>query len=59
MVKHKIVRIRWSTWRALRHSIKGKSGETFTDYMERVSEKLKWADAQEFAFNELKGGNDK
>ena len=48
MVKHKIVRIRWSTWRALRHSIKGKSGETFTDYMERVADKLKWADAQEF-----------
>ena len=48
MVKHKVIKIRLSTWKKLREIYPGKSDETFGQYVGRIAEKLKWANAMEF-----------
>lgn len=40
MVKHKVVKFRWGTWKRLRNAIPGLKDEYFTDYLERVTKAI-------------------
>jgi len=51
MIKHKFLKIHWSTWRKIRGVIPGKEGETMNDYIQRVVSIL------EIAEKEVKHGN--
>jgi len=40
-MKHKIIKMHWSTWRKLRHKVEGLAGETMDSYINRIVRRLK------------------
>jgi len=39
-MKHKVFKIHWSTWKAIRHVFPGMTGETMDHYVRRIERRL-------------------
>ena len=46
MVKHKVIKMQWKTYLKLRKAFPKEKNETFDGWLERISQRLWWADIE-------------